>query len=110
VVRLLDSVVAALSRAHLLMVHSFERGEPTQSGRVAAQLVRVDPLRRCAPVAKEYPEEALGSICMPLLLKENIKRGTVLVDGTPQPMLLSSDPHRHLIQMPHAPRPCLPPA
>ncbi|CAA9296507.1 MAG: hypothetical protein AVDCRST_MAG68-43 [uncultured Gemmatimonadetes bacterium] len=50
------------------MVHAFERGEPTESGRVAAQFVRVDPLRCSARVAEEHPEEALRSVRSALLL------------------------------------------
>jgi hypothetical protein len=52
---------------------------------------------------EEQLNEALGSVRIPLLLKENVSRGAVLIHSAPQPVLLASDPHRQLIQVPHAP-------
>jgi hypothetical protein len=48
-------------------------------------------------MAKEHAEEPLGGICVSVLLKQNIKRGTILIDSTPEPVLLTCDAHGHLI-------------
>jgi len=53
-------------------------------------------------IDEQAAEEALRSVRIPVLLEENVERGTVLVHRSPEPVLLAADLQRHLIRMPGA--------
>lgn len=49
---------------------------------------------------QETLEEALGSSLIAALLQQDVKFGTMLVDGTPQQIRLTADVDEDLVQMP----------
>src|SRR5438093_2811290 len=72
---------------------------PLGSG-VALQLVS-DKHTRCAPLLlEELTEQAFGGLLVTPALDENIENEPVLVDGTPEPMLLPGDADDDLIEVP----------
>src|SRR5437762_5232253 len=72
---------------------------PLGSG-VALQLVS-DKHTRCAPLLLEdLAEQAFGGLLVTPALDENIENEPVLVDGTPEPMLLPGDADDDLIEVP----------
>jgi hypothetical protein len=72
---------------------------PLGSG-VALQLVS-DKHTRCAPLLlEELAEQAFGGLLVTPALDENIENEPVLVDGTPEPMLLPGDADDDLIEVP----------
>ena len=72
---------------------------PLGSG-VALQLVS-DEHTRCAPLLlEELAEQAFGGLLVTPALDENIENEPVLVDGTPEPMLLPGDADDDLIEVP----------
>jgi hypothetical protein len=69
---------------------------PLGSG-VASQLVG-DEYTRCSTLLlEELAEQAFGGLLVAPALDENIKNEAVLVDGTPEPMLLPGEADDHLI-------------
>ena len=67
---------------------------------VALQLVS-DKHTRCATVLlEELAEQAFGGLLVTPALDENIENEPVLVDGTPEPMLLPGDADDDLIEVP----------
>src|SRR6202030_1499981 len=69
-------------------------------GGVALQLVS-DKHTRCAPrLLEELAEQAFGGLLVTPALDENIENEPVLVDGTPEPMLLPGDADDDLIEAP----------
>src|SRR5205823_5748506 len=56
---------------------------------------------RCAPLLlEELAEQAFGGLLVTPALDENIENEPVLVDGTPDPMLLPGDADDDLIEVP----------
>jgi hypothetical protein len=72
---------------------------PLGSG-VAPQLVG-DEHTRCSTLPlEEFAEQAFGGLLVAASLDENIENEAVLVDGTPEPMLLPGDADDDLIEVP----------
>ena len=67
---------------------------------VALQLVGDEHTWGSALLLQELTEQALGGLLVAPALDENIENEAVLVDGTPQPMLLPGDADDDLIQVP----------
>ena len=92
------------------MLDSRQLRQALQSRPVARQTVGDDPLGRFACVAEQCAEKALGRIRVVVILQEDVQYLAVLVHRSPQVLLLASDPHEHLIQVPTPPRATLPTA
>ena len=69
-----------------------------------------DLLGGCTGMAEELAEETLGRLGIPAILDEDVQNLAMLVDGSPQVLLLASDPHEDLIEEPRPPRATLSPA
>ena len=72
---------------------------PLGSG-VASQLVGDEHTRGSTLLLEEFAEQALGGPLVTPALDQNIENEAVLVDGTPEPMLLSGDADDDLIKVP----------
>jgi hypothetical protein len=72
---------------------------PLGSG-VAPQLVGDEHTRGSTLLLKEFAEQAFGGPLVAPALDENIENEAVLVDGTPEPMLLPGDADDDLIKVP----------
>src|SRR5260370_39908110 len=78
-----------------------DRGHDLPLGRgVAPQLVVDEHTRGATLLLEELAEQALGGLLVAPALDENIENEAVLVDGTPEPMLLPGDADDDLIQVP----------
>src|SRR5260370_25908378 len=78
-----------------------DRGHDLPLGRgVAPQLVGDEHTRGSTLLLEELAEQALGGLLVAPALDENIENEAVLVDGTPEPMLLPGDADDDLIQVP----------
>src|SRR5258706_3270758 len=67
---------------------------------VALQLVGDQHTRGSTLLLEELAEQALGGLLVAPALDENIKNEAVLVDGTPEPMLLPREADDELIEVP----------
>jgi hypothetical protein len=67
---------------------------------VALQLVGDEHTRGSTLLSEELSEYAFGGLLVASALDENIENEAVLVNGTPQPMLLPGDANNHLIEVP----------
>src|ERR1700751_4658136 len=67
---------------------------------VALQLVGDEHTRGSPMLLEELAEQAFGGLLVASALDENIENEAVLVDGTPQPMLLPGNPDDNLIEVP----------
>src|ERR1700681_1081047 len=74
-------------------------GVPLGSG-VASQLVGDEHTRRSTLLLEELAEQAFGGLLVAPALDENIENEAVLVDGTPEPMLLRGEADDDLIEVP----------
>src|SRR5258707_10306203 len=72
---------------------------PLGSG-VALQLVGDEHTRGSTLLLEELAEQAFGGLRVAPALDENIKNEAVLVDGTPEPMLLPGEADDNLIEVP----------
>jgi hypothetical protein len=72
---------------------------PLGSG-VALQLVGDEHTRGSTLLLEELAEQAFGGLLVAPALDENIKNEAVLVDGTPEPMLLPGEADDNLIEVP----------
>src|ERR1700726_2277089 len=72
---------------------------PLGSG-VAFQLVGDEHTRGSTLLLEELAEQAFGGLLVAAALDENIENEAVLVDGTPEPMLLPGEADAHLIEVP----------
>ena len=66
---------------------------------VALQLVGDEHARGSALLLEELSEQAFGGLLVAPALDEDIENKAVLVDGTPQPMLLPGDADDNLIEV-----------
>lgn len=83
------------------MLAMLDAGHDRSLGRAVAREFVGDHHARCyALLLEQLPQQALGSLCIPAALDQDIEHGSVLVDGAPQPMLLASDADHNLIKMP----------
>lgn len=62
-----------------------------------------DPLGRHARFLQQPDQQSLGSLGIASALNDLVENITVLVNGTPKPVLAASDRDRHLVQMPDVP-------
>src|SRR5215213_619840 len=69
-------------------------------GAVARQLVRDHDTRGPALLLQQLPEQALGGPLVPPALDQNVEHEAILVDGPPEPVLLASNLHLDLVQVP----------
>jgi hypothetical protein len=72
---------------------------PFGSG-VAPQLVGDEHTRRSTLLLEELAEQTLGGLLVAPALDQNIENEALLVDGTPEPMLLPGDADDVLIEVP----------
>src|SRR5436190_10469967 len=72
---------------------------PLGSG-VAPQLVGDEHTRGSTLLLEKLAEQALGGLLVAPTLDQNIENEAVLVDGTPEPMLLPGDADDDLIEVP----------
>ena len=77
-----------------------DRGEGGPVGcPITAQLVGDQAVGNVAQPLPQLAKEPFGRTCIPAFLHQNIKRVSVLVDGPPQVIALSSDTNKQFIQM-----------
>src|SRR5688572_18981647 len=69
-------------------------------GTVAGQLVRDHDTRGPALLFQQLAEQALGGPLVAPLLDQNVEYNPILVDGPPEPVLLSADHQAHFVEMP----------
>ena len=69
-------------------------------GGVALQLVGDEHTRCSTLLLEELAEQALGGLPVAPALDEDIENEAILVDGTPEPMLLPGDADDDLIEVP----------
>src|SRR3954468_24988563 len=72
----------------------------TLRGAVAGELVRDHDTRGPALLFQQLAKQAFGGPLVPPLLDENVEHEAILVDGPPEPVLLASDLHLDLVQVP----------
>ena len=72
---------------------------PLGSG-IALQLVGDEHTRGSTLLSEKLAEQAFGGLLVAPALDENIENEAVLVDGTPEPMLLPGEADDHLIEVP----------
>jgi hypothetical protein len=72
---------------------------------VALQLVRDDHTRDVLQALQQLAEEPLGSLGASPALHENVEHVAVLVDRTPETVLLAANADKHLVQEPLVARP-----
>src|SRR6266849_2476088 len=84
-----------------LVLPMLDPGHDLPLGRgIAPQLVGDEHTRGSALLLEELAEQALGGLLVAPALDENIENEAVLVDGTPEPMLLPGDADDDLIDVP----------
>src|SRR6201997_3860135 len=84
-----------------LVLTMLDPGHDLPLGRgVALQLVGDEHTRCSALLLEELSEQAFGGLLVAPALDENIENQAVLVDGTPEPMLLPGDADDDLIEVP----------
>ena len=76
----------------------------TLRGAVAGQLVRDHDTRGPTLLFQQLAEQALGGLLVAPALDENVEHKPILVDGPPQPMLLSPDHQAHFVEVPFVAR------
>src|SRR4051794_14193248 len=69
-------------------------------GAVAAELVGDDHTRHAGLALQQLPEQALGGPLVAPALDEYVEHEPVLIDGAPEPVLLTSNLHLDLVQRP----------
>src|SRR5215217_7963098 len=69
-------------------------------GVVAGQLVRNHHTRHAGLLLQQLAEQALGGPLVAPALDENVEHEAILVDGPPEPMLLSPDHQAHFVEVP----------
>ncbi len=79
---LLDDVVAAGRRNHLLMVDLSQPRELPDGGPVTSELIRVNDFWK-VKLAQQPDQEGLGSFGIPVALEQNVEHVPVLVDSPP---------------------------
>ena len=67
---------------------------------IAGQLIGDHDARRPALPLQQLAEQALGGALITSALDEDVEHDAVLIDRTPQPVLLAGDFDRDLVQMP----------
>src|SRR6478736_10324927 len=84
-----------------LVLPMLDPGHDLPLGRgVAPQLVGDEHTRGSSLLLEELAEQALSGLLVAPALDKNIENKAVLVDGTPEPMLLPGDTDDDLIQVP----------
>ena len=73
---------------------------------VTAQLVGDDDSRRVSLALEQFAEELLGGLPVAARLHQNVQHFTVLVNGSPQVLLLAMNRQVDFVQMPAIPWPC----
>src|SRR5437762_8852881 len=84
-----------------LVLPMLDPGHDLPLGRgVALQLVGDEHTRGSTLLLEELAEQAFGGLLVAPALDENVENEAVLVDGTPEPVLLSGDADDDLIEVP----------
>src|SRR5437762_11079434 len=84
-----------------LVLPMLDPGHDLPLGRgVALQLVGDEHTRGSTLLFEELAEQAFGGLLVAPALDENIENEAVLVDSTPEPMLLPGDADHDLIEVP----------
>src|SRR4051812_26215664 len=69
-------------------------------GAVARQLVRDHHTRYAGLPLQQLAEQALGGLLVAPALDENVEHDPILIDGPPEPVLLSPDHQAHFVEVP----------
>src|SRR5438105_7094665 len=84
-----------------LVLPMLDPGHDLPLGRgVALQLVGDEHTRGSTLLLEELAEQAFGGLLVAPALDENVKNEAVLVNGTPEPMLLPGEADDNLIEVP----------
>src|SRR5690242_12220152 len=94
-VGILRPVVEAFVLAVLDARHDLPLG-----GTVAAQLVGDQHTRRSPLLLQQFAQQAFGGLLIAPALDEDIENKALLIDRTPEPVLLASDGNDDLIKVP----------
>lgn len=92
---ILRPVVQALVRAMLDTGHDL-----SLCGVVGSELVGDHNAWRSSLAPKQLAHQALGCLGIAAALYQNLQDETILIHGTPKPMLLAPDRNNDLIKMP----------
>src|SRR4051795_11126813 len=71
---------------------------------VARQLVRDHDTRGPALLFQQLAEQALGGLFFPPPLDQDVEHEAILVNGPPEPVLLSPDHQAHFVEVPFVTR------
>ena len=69
-------------------------------GTVAREFVRDHHPRRDALLPEQLSQQAFGRLCIAAALDQDVEHDAVLIDGSPEPMLLARDADHDLIKVP----------
>jgi hypothetical protein len=67
---------------------------------IAGQLVGDHHPRSDALLLQQLAQQALGGFGIPAALDQDVEHNAMLIDGTPQPMLLARDANDNLVEVP----------
>ena len=73
-------------------------------GGIAGQLVRDHHARCPALTLQQFAQQALGRLRVAPALNQDVEHDSMLVHGTPEPMLFTSDADHNVIEMPFVAR------
>src|SRR5215204_4540298 len=76
----------------------------TLGGAVTGQLVRDHDTRGPGLLFQQLAEQAFGGPLVPQALDQNVEHNPILVDGPPEPVLLSPDHQAHTVEVPFVAR------
>ncbi len=96
---LLNQVVTTGRGHNLDVLHAVEHRELAKGGAVTPELVRVHDVRHVV-FPQQSVEERFGRLTIAVFLKENVQHTPVLIDCSPQPVLLNRNSDYDLVQMP----------
>ena len=96
---LLNDVVTARRRDHLLVVNVSQTRNHSDRGSVTPEPVGMDDLSNIV-FSQQPGQESLRRIGVPMPLKEDVEHQTVLVHGPPKPVLHAVHGRTHLIERP----------
>jgi hypothetical protein len=96
---LLNNVVTAGHRDHLLVIYVDQARDLPDGCPVAAELIGMDDLWDIV-FSQQPGQEGLRGFGIPTPLEENIEHETVLVHGPPQPMPDAINARTHCVEMP----------
>jgi hypothetical protein len=67
---------------------------------VGTELIGDDPLWHELEISEERLKKVFGSLCISVILKQNVQHGSVFVNRSPQPLNMPANQEMHLVQVP----------